>query len=231
MSTKSKKAPRKRKKRSKRGGLRPGAGRRTNAARIALDLHQHLSETQCGEGSSVYEAAKALRGGMARAASDDPELAARAETAADAARVSAYRTKTAPSQRYEVRPDGGITSLDRKPAPPCRCRAYAHPHQHCEKRGCAAISVAEAADPWPIEDRVWGYPEPKTWHCEVHRMIKKPCVGVLDQRCGSLIEAYVSQQIVRCPSCQKKADKVAGIEEDKRLRPSVPVQEPDRKPE
>lgn len=143
---------------------------------------------------------------MKRAAGDDPLAGDYAEAAAEAARVSAYRAKRPVSQ---VCPDGKLKELDRRPRPPCKCQVYREPHQHCAKRGCGAVSVAEAVDDWSLEDRVWGYPEPRDWHCERHQIVTKQCRGARGQPCGKPVKAHIAYHIIRCADCQRLADEAA----------------------
>lgn len=205
MSTVSKK-PRKPQKRSNRGGLRHGSGRPPNPNLFTLELVRHSFKTKSDKEITPTKAAAVLLDGMKRAAGDDPSAVDYAEAAAHAARVSAYRTKRPVSR---VCPNGKLEELDRRPPPPCKCKVYREPHQHCAKRGCGAISEAQAVDPWFLEDRVWGYPEPKGWHCERHLTVTKQCVGARGNRCGKPVAAYISYHIVRCQDCQRLADEAA----------------------
>ncbi|KAB2910203.1 MAG: hypothetical protein F9K40_03160 [Kofleriaceae bacterium] len=164
-----------------------------------------------------YAACGALIDGMKAALGDSHDDASLAkldwlESLRDHLRRYARRARTAgrlnnllvknSQGRFEIAP------MARRPPRACGCSRLHIAHQHCAINGCVNMSVAEAIDPWPIEDLLWGCPEPRGWHCEAHRSVTKPCIGVLAQRCTALVQTHVTKQFVRCPACRAKADAV-----------------------
>lgn len=233
MSAASRELTKSKKRRSRRGGARRNAGRPTNAALPVIAVAQALAH-RTGDHFSIPQAVQGIRQGMLRAAGADSDgldragaspasddtYHQRAEATATNVLRSAYRI-VAFGDLVDARADGGFTCSPktRHPEQPCRCRRAPIPHQHCAQRACKAMSAARAIDPWPIEDRLWGHPEPKTWHCEEHRVVEKACVGVLGSRCSKLVRVLISQQIVRCTDCERRARVAVGAESTRKPSP------------
>ncbi len=131
---------------------------------------------------------------------------------------SAYRNVTVLDSVIEDRPGGRFapSRLVHRPPPPCRCKAYGHPHQHCAIRGCEAIAEADAVDPWFVEDIMWGMPAPKAWHCEKHREVERRCVALAgDLPCSNTVRTHIAKRLVLCERCQQRADILGGADPER----------------
>jgi hypothetical protein len=219
------------------GGARVGAGRPPSPHLIAVAAVRAIAEVTQATSVTDYGACGSLIDGMIAALGDEQdETTMRAidwlESVRDGLRRTARRARAAgrldglvvknESGRFEIAPEA------RRPQKPCECAKRPGPHaladcttqliaktiepwkhQHCAIDGCNHMGVAEAIDPWPIDDLLWGCPEPRGWHCDQHRLTSKRCIGVLRHRCTADVRTYVVSQIVRCPACRFKADAVA----------------------